>query len=110
MANLQPSLWIKICGITDAAAVAAALQAGVARPSTVFSYATYATLDGVKLSNANSEDCGGSLALAFAVSCNSVFAPLGVKVGAARLVARDRPAAQAQPARRAVRAQLVRLA
>ncbi|MFI5010672.1 MAG: penicillin-binding transpeptidase domain-containing protein, partial [Solirubrobacterales bacterium] len=65
----------------------AALQAGVARPSTVFSYATHATLDGVKLSNANGEECGGSLALAFAVSCNSVFAPLGVKVGAARLVA-----------------------
>jgi peptidoglycan glycosyltransferase len=41
----------------------------------------------VKLENANGESCGGSLALAFAVSCNSVFAPLGVKVGAARLVA-----------------------
>jgi peptidoglycan glycosyltransferase len=65
----------------------ATLQAGVARPSTVFPYATYATLDGVKLSNANGEECGGSLALAFAVSCNSVFAPLGVKVGAPRLVA-----------------------
>jgi len=65
----------------------AALEAGVAKSSTVFPYATYATLDGVKLSNANGEDCGGSLALAFAVSCNSVFAPLGVKVGAARLVA-----------------------
>ncbi len=67
--------------------VTAALQAHVARPSTVFPYGTYATLDGVKLSNANGEDCGGSLALAFAVSCNSVFAPLGVRVGAARLVA-----------------------
>jgi hypothetical protein len=65
----------------------AALQAGVARTTTVFPYASYATLDGVKLSNANGENCGGSLALAFAVSCNSVFAPLGVKVGAARLVA-----------------------
>ncbi len=65
----------------------AALEAGVAKTSTVFPYATYATLDGVKLSNANGEDCGGSLALAFAVSCNSVFAPLGVKVGAPRLVA-----------------------
>jgi peptidoglycan glycosyltransferase len=65
----------------------AALQAHVATPQTVFPYATYATLDGVKLSNANGEDCGGSLALAFAVSCNSVFAPLGVRVGAQRLVA-----------------------
>src|SRR6185312_8956334 len=32
------------------------------------------------------EDCGGSLELAFAVSCNSVFTPLGVKLGASRLV------------------------
>jgi penicillin-binding protein A len=63
------------------------LQAGIANPATTFPYATYATLDGVKLSNANGEECGGSLALAFAVSCNSVFTPLGVKLGAPRLVA-----------------------
>src|SRR6202140_388128 len=64
----------------------AALEAGVAHSSTVYPYATYTTLDGVKLSNAKGENCRGSLALAFAVSCNSVFAPLGVKVGAPRLV------------------------
>jgi len=63
------------------------LQAGIASPHSIFPYATYATLDGVKLSNANGEECGGSLALAFAVSCNSVFAPLGVELGAPRLVA-----------------------
>ena len=63
------------------------LQAHMANPHTVFPYATYATLDGVKLSNANGEECGGSLELAFAVSCNSVFSPLGVKLGAKRLVA-----------------------
>jgi cell division protein FtsI/penicillin-binding protein 2 len=63
------------------------LQAGLATPKTVFPYATYATLDGVKLNNANGEECGGTLALAFAVSCNSVFAPLGAKLGAARLLA-----------------------
>jgi hypothetical protein len=67
--------------------LSAALAAHVATPHTVFPYATYATLDGVKLSNANGEECGGSLELAFAVSCNSVFTPLGVKVGAPRLVA-----------------------
>jgi peptidoglycan glycosyltransferase len=67
--------------------VTAALESKVARESTVFPYATSATLDGVKLENSNGESCGGTLALAFAVSCNSVFAPLGVKVGAARLVA-----------------------
>lgn len=63
------------------------LDAHVASARTEFPYATYTTLDGVKLSNANGEECGGSLALAFAVSCNSVFAPLGVKLGAPRLVA-----------------------
>jgi penicillin-binding protein A len=66
--------------------LSAALEAKVAGEKSVFPYATYTTLDGVKLENANGESCGGSLALAFAVSCNSVFAPLGVKVGAARLV------------------------
>lgn len=63
------------------------LSAKLATPHTVFPYATFATLDGVKLSNANGEECGGSLELAFAVSCNSVFSPLGVKLGASRLVA-----------------------
>ncbi len=63
------------------------LSAKIATPSTVFRYATYATLDGVRLNNANGEECGGTLELAFAVSCNSVFTPLGVKLGAARLVA-----------------------
>jgi penicillin-binding protein A len=67
--------------------VSGVLQAGIATPHTTFPYATYATLDGVKLSNANGEECGGSLELAFAVSCNSVFSPLGVKLGAPRLVA-----------------------
>jgi cell division protein FtsI/penicillin-binding protein 2 len=63
------------------------LAAKIANAHTVFPYATHATLDGVKLNNANGEECGGSLELAFAVSCNSVFTPLGVKLGAARLVA-----------------------
>ncbi len=63
------------------------LAAKIASPHSVFPYATFATLDGVKLNNANGEECGGTLELAFAVSCNSVFSPLGVKLGAARLVA-----------------------
>jgi cell division protein FtsI/penicillin-binding protein 2 len=62
------------------------LQDRLANPHTVFQYASYATLDGVRLNNANGENCGGTLELAFAVSCNSVFTPLGVKLGAARLV------------------------
>jgi hypothetical protein len=67
--------------------LAGVLAAHIATPHSLFPYATHATLDGVKLSNANGEECGGSLELAFTVSCNSVFAPLGVKLGAARLVA-----------------------
>lgn len=62
------------------------LAAHLATPKSTFPYETFATLDGVKLSNANGESCGGTLSLAFAVSCNSVFAPLGAKLGAPRLV------------------------
>ncbi len=67
--------------------VSGVLEAGIARPTSSFPYATAATLDGVLLHNANGEECGGTLVEAFAVSCNSVFSPLGVKLGAARLVA-----------------------
>jgi peptidoglycan glycosyltransferase len=48
---------------------------------------TAATLSGVKLTNASSEECGGTLSHSFAQSCNSVFAPLGAKLGAKKLVA-----------------------
>lgn len=67
--------------------VTGVLQYRVATPRTVFPYASSATLDGVQLHNSESESCGGSLVLSFAVSCNSVFAPLGVKLGAGHLVA-----------------------
>jgi peptidoglycan glycosyltransferase len=63
-----------------------ALEARIATPKSTYGYATSTTLDGVKLENAHGEECGGSLTEAFAVSCNSVFAPLGVKLGAERLV------------------------
>ncbi len=65
----------------------AALQAGLVKLGTTFGIATSATIDGYTLHNAGGEACGGTLLNAFAVSCNSVFAPLGVKVGGARLVA-----------------------
>jgi beta-lactamase class D len=65
---------------------AAALDAGVATPDTTYPVRTAATLSGVTLRNAGGEACGGSLHIAFAESCNSVFAPLGAKVGARRLV------------------------
>jgi cell division protein FtsI/penicillin-binding protein 2 len=64
----------------------AALAAGLVKLGTTFAYATSATIDGYTMQNANSEDCGGTLLNSFAVSCNSVFAPLGVQVGGARLV------------------------
>src|SRR4051794_3318525 len=67
--------------------LAAALEAGLAKPSTVFPVQTEATLSGVKLENANGEACGGALTHALAVSCNSVFAPLGARGGAKKLVA-----------------------
>jgi penicillin-binding protein A len=65
----------------------AALQAGVATLSTTYPVQSAATINGYSLQNANGESCGGTLLNAFAVSCNSVFAPLGVQVGARRLVA-----------------------
>ena len=65
----------------------AALQAGLVTLGTTFPYATSATIDGYTMQNAGGEDCGGTLLNAFAVSCNSVFAPLGSGSAAHRLVA-----------------------
>jgi hypothetical protein len=64
----------------------AALEAGIVKLSTTFPIATNTTIEGYTLQNANGEACGGTLLNAFAVSCNSVFAPLGVRLGAQRLV------------------------
>ncbi len=51
----------------------------------------FPVLDGINVggrfvSNADGEFCGGDFRNAFAHSCNSVFAPLGVEVGEERLV------------------------
>jgi peptidoglycan glycosyltransferase len=75
-----PGSTMKILTLTGA------LEAKVATPKSTYPYATSTTLSGVKLENANGENCGGTLAQAFAVSCNSVFAPLGATLGATRLV------------------------
>lgn len=64
----------------------AALETGVARLDSTYPYATAVNLDGRSVSNANGENCGGTLVQSFADSCNSVFAPLGIKVGARKLV------------------------
>jgi Penicillin binding protein transpeptidase domain/NTF2-like N-terminal transpeptidase domain len=66
---------------------AAALTDHKATLTTTYSYARYALLNGWRLHNFHHESCGGSLVEAFAVSCNSVFAPLAVAVGAPQLVA-----------------------
>jgi hypothetical protein len=66
--------------------LAAALDAGIAKPKSTYPVATEAVLGGVALQNANGEACGGTLAEAFAHSCNSVFGPLGAELGARRLV------------------------
>jgi cell division protein FtsI/penicillin-binding protein 2 len=66
--------------------VTGALENGIAKPSDAFPVQTAATLSGVELQNANRESCGGTLAESFAESCNSVFAPIGARLGAAKLV------------------------
>jgi peptidoglycan glycosyltransferase len=67
--------------------LAAALEERETRPSESFPVRTAATLEGVALRNAGDESCGGTLTTSFAHSCNSVFAPLGARLGARRLVA-----------------------
>jgi len=62
----------------------AALEAGIVNLNSTFPIATSADIAGYVLSNAGGEACGGTFLNAFAVSCNSVFAPLGPRIGAAR--------------------------
>jgi peptidoglycan glycosyltransferase len=62
------------------------LESHIANASTTFPVESATTLSGVKLENANGEYCGGTLVDAFAHSCNSVFAPLGARLGGQRLV------------------------
>lgn len=64
----------------------AALEDEVVTPETEFPVETAALIDGVTIDNAGQAACGGSFTTSFAESCNSVFAPLGVDVGAERLV------------------------
>ena len=62
-----------------------------------FPVQTSATIDGYTLQNASGEACGGTLLNAFAVSCNSVFAPLGAELGGPA-AGGDRRAVRLQPA------------
>ena len=65
----------------------AALDAGLVKLTDTFPVQDAAYVGGFLLHNASGEFCGGTFYNAFAVSCNSVFAPLGVKIGAKRFVA-----------------------
>ena len=80
--------------------LAAALQNEVATPSSSYPVRTAATLSGVRLRNAGDESCGGSLANSFAHSCNSVFGPLGAKLGAQAAGGRRRALRLQREARR----------
>jgi cell division protein FtsI/penicillin-binding protein 2 len=64
----------------------AGLEARLTGERSSYPIETEAVLEGVSLENANGEQCGGSLARSFALSCNSVFAPLGAELGAEALV------------------------
>jgi peptidoglycan glycosyltransferase len=64
----------------------AALDAGVVKLTDQFPVQTSTIVGGREVANAHNEACGGTFAEAFAESCNSVFVPLGPKVGSDRLV------------------------
>jgi cell division protein FtsI/penicillin-binding protein 2 len=64
----------------------AALDAGVVKLTDEFPIQTSTVVGGREVANAHNEACGGTFAEAFAESCNSVFVPLGPKVGSDRLV------------------------
>lgn len=63
---------------------AAALEDGVAKTTTTYPRQTEAV--GYGIQNSNEESCGGTLVESFAHSCNSVFVPMGAKLGSKRLV------------------------
>jgi penicillin-binding protein A len=64
----------------------AALDAGIVKTTDQFPVETQTNAGGRIITNANNEACGGSFVQSFANSCNTVFAPLGVKLGSDRLV------------------------
>lgn len=63
-----------------------ALEEGIAKPTSEYPVVSEALLSGVPIQNANGEYCGGTLVASFAHSCNSVFAPLGARLGPEKLL------------------------
>jgi len=64
----------------------AALEAGETSLDEEFPVETSTVAGGREIANAYDEACGGTLVASFAHSCNTVFAPLGVRVGGEKLV------------------------
>ena len=60
----------------------AGLDEGAVKLNDTFPVETSNSLIGREISNAHDSPCGGTFTQAFAMSCNTVFAPLGVEVGA----------------------------
>jgi beta-lactamase class D len=60
----------------------AGLDEGAVKLSDTFPVEVSNSLIGREISNAHDSACGGTFTQAFAQSCNTVFAPLGVEIGA----------------------------
>ncbi len=63
-----------------------ALDAGIVKLSDEFPVETSNSEIGREIPNAHDEPCGGTFAETFADSCNTVFAPLGARLGGEKLV------------------------
>jgi len=63
-----------------------ALDAGIVKTSDEFPVESSNSEIGREIPNAHDELCGGTFARSFADSCNTVFAPLGAKLGGQKLV------------------------
>jgi beta-lactamase class D len=66
--------------------VTAGLETGVTKLTSRYPVRTGANAGGRFIANAHDEACGGDLTESFSKSCNSVFAPMGAKLGARRLI------------------------
>jgi cell division protein FtsI/penicillin-binding protein 2 len=66
--------------------VTAGLETGITKLTSRYPVLTGANAGGRFIENANSESCGGDLTESFSKSCNSVFGPMGAKIGVRRLV------------------------
>lgn len=63
----------------------AGLESGKVKMDDTFDYVTEAPADGRMIKNSHDQVCGGTFVEAFAKSCNSVFAPLGMEIGEEKL-------------------------